>query len=134
MAARCRRISRGSRPELYDFAPIRGSAQFWIASARRFIATLAACRVIVRKRIRARSRFDRQTNDNPQNRTGDATLRTYCAYLRTPAPRSNMRSMDCATCSRRRARTEVGLVSPHHLAKLERPACAAREQIEFAVP
>ena len=34
----------------------------------------------------------------------DAMLRTYCAHLRMPAPRSNMRSMDCAACSRRRAR------------------------------
>ena len=33
IAARCRRISRGSRPELYDIAPIRGSAEFRIASA-----------------------------------------------------------------------------------------------------
>ena len=46
MAARRRRISRGSRPELRDLAPIRGSAEFRIASARRFIETLAACRVI----------------------------------------------------------------------------------------
>ena len=54
MAASCQRISRGSHPELHDFARIRGSAQIWIASARQFIATLDACRVIVRKTIRAR--------------------------------------------------------------------------------
>ena len=35
----------------------------------------------------------------------DAMRGTYCAYSRTPAPRSNVRSMDGAVCSRRRAHT-----------------------------
>ena len=55
-------------------------------------------------------------------------LSPYCAYLRTRAARSNVRSMDCAVCSRRRARTWQPVVN---LSRASRYTCT-RSRSSFA--